>query len=257
MQLWGLFFLILLFIVAILCCLAIFMFKGTMGGTWSKHKRSRAYIKVASDTATDNSEVMLSGDPVSPRSPVLTPPRNQPVSNSPTPAPQAFLRSPVPPQSRGVLVPTVRLQSPRQVRLQSQAGATVMVRTSVPQLTSQQHRGQRQITLATSQRPLQVQRQQSPPRRQVGDSNSPVDSLFEAIDQNHDGVISRSEFNRAYAASPLLVGSASTPVVSSTSTASEQIAVAGSSPSTVMATPGALPRAASPFAIRINHGRLP
>jgi len=208
-QWWGWVFLIPLFFMATLCCFAFFMFKGNVAGTWSKCQRSRAYSEEGLEASFDTSEDILSGDLPSPRSPVPMCLRSQLMYNSFTPAPRAFLRSPVHPPTHDVSVPRATLQN-TQVGHQSplpmaQAAVTVLVPTSPQRLTSQQ---QQQMSLAASQQQLQVQDQQSRPSQQTGGSNS----LFDAIDQNQDGIITRSEFNRAFGMSPSLVGSASTPV---------------------------------------------
>jgi hypothetical protein len=108
----------------------------------------------------------------------------------------------------------------------------VMVPTSPRQLPSQQQ----QMLVVASQQQSQVQGQLSPSNRQTGGNNS----LFDALDQNRDGVITRSEFNRAFGVSPLLMGSAATtPVVSAVITSSPRALVG--SPSMTLATPGAQP----------------
>merc|ERR1712113_667066 len=120
----------------------------------------------------------------------------------------------------------------------AQAGLMIMVPTSPRQLTSQQQQQQQQLPFATSPQQLQVQGQQSPSSQYVGGTNS----LFDALDQNQDGVITRSEFNRAFGVPPLLVDPASTPIVSAV-IAGDPSAV--SSP-TMVATPSVPPMTPMP-----------
>jgi len=242
-QWWGWAFLIPLFLMAALCCFAIFLFKGNVAGTWSKRKRSRAYSRLSvSEPAVDTSEGMLSGDPLSPPSAEHMPSGNQQVYNSPTPAPRGFSVATAPSQNA-----QLTNLSPVPVPM-AQPGGWVMVRTFLYRLTSQQlqqqpqqqqHQGgQRQMSLATSQQHSRVQGQQNPPSRQAGGSNS----LFDSLDQNHDGVITRDEFNRAFDAEmPVLVGSAPRPPVSTVIAPHPR---ALPTTSMMLATPGALPTTA-------------
>jgi len=240
------------------------MFKGNVAGAWSRRKGSRAYSKLGSAISTGTDEGMLGKD--SPRSPVQMFLRNERPFTSPTPAPRAFLRSPVHPLSprdiSAQMVPSpnphVRRMSPTPM---AQTGVMVMMPASPQQLTSQQlqqqqqqqQQGQQQMSVFTPQQQSQVQGLQSPPSQQTGGNNS----LFDALDQNQDGVITRSEFNRAFGVSPaMLVGPASTPVVS-TLVAPDPRTLVGSPPM-MLVTPGApstTSQVATPLASPVRHPR--
>merc|ERR1712129_172336 len=129
----------------------------------------------------------------------------------------------------------------------------IMVPASPRQLTSQplqQQQQQQQLSFATSPQQLQVQGQQSPPSQHVGGTNS----LFDALDQNQDGVITRSEFNRAFGVPPLLVDPASTPIVSAV-IAGDPRAV--SSPTMMVATPSVPPMTPMPTMMMSTPGVPP
>jgi len=63
-QWWGWIVLIPPFLMAALCCFAVFMFEVNGAGTWSKHKRSLLYSHVGSESDVD--EGMMSNDSLSP-----------------------------------------------------------------------------------------------------------------------------------------------------------------------------------------------
>jgi len=63
-QWWGWIVLIPPFLMAALCCFAVFMFEVNGAGTWSKHKRSLLYNHVGSESDVD--EGMMSNDSLSP-----------------------------------------------------------------------------------------------------------------------------------------------------------------------------------------------
>jgi len=239
---WGWIFLIPLFLMAALCCFAIFMFKGNATGSWSKRiKRSRLYSRVGSEISTDTAEGMMSSDAFSPRSPVNVFPRNKPVYNAPTLSPRTFLRSPIHPQSRDISVPLAHSPNAhlRQLLPMPMAQAGVVVMTTSPQrLVSKQLQQQQQQhhcgqpIVVTSQQLTPVKGQQNNSNDNSNDNNS----LFDALDQNQDGVITRSEFNRAFGVSPLLLNSAASSPVSAVISTSPNAMESGNS--VMVATPG-------------------
>lgn len=208
-QWWRWVFLIPILFMAALCCFAIVMFKGNVAGTWSKRKRSRAYSQQGLETSIDTSEDSLSEDLASPRGAFHRQTRD--ISVSMAPSQNTQIRSPVHPQTRNVSVPMAPAQN-TQIRHLSPApvapAARVMVTVPAsPQLTSQQSQQvrQRHMSFATPQQ-SQVQGQQSLSSQQASGSTS----LFDAIDQNRDGIITRDEFNRALSlVTRALVGSPS------------------------------------------------